>query len=209
MSAQHWGSSSAAGKGVLVYGMTALTLLIAITICLVAYSPDSQSATEANDAADTVYINGRIYTVNEVQPWAEAVAIKDDKFLVVGPNSDAESMTGDATEVIDLNGQFVMPGMVDTHTHPFMSAIQILDQLVLDDPQSLEDIQQQVLAYAEANPDKEWIEGLAWPKGMFDRENAMREWLDKVVPDRPVALMDQGGHARWCNTKALEVAGFM
>jgi len=163
----------------------------------------------AGELADTVYTNGRIYTVNEAEPWAEAVAIKDGKFVAVGSNSKAESVTGDATEVIDLNGQFVMPGMVDTHTHPFMSAIQVLDQLVLDDPQSLEDIQQQVLAYAEANPDKDWIEGLAWPKGMFDLENPMREWLDEIVPDRPVALMDQGGHARWCNTKALQIAGFM
>ena len=161
------------------------------------------------DSADVVYTNGRIYTVNEAQPWAEAVAIKDRRFVAVGAAGEVERLIGDDTEVVDLNGQFVMPGMIDTHTHPFMSAIQVLDQLVLDDPQSLEDIQQQVLAYAEANPDKAWIEGLAWPKGMFDRENPMREWLDEVVSDRPVALMDQGGHARWLNTRALELAGFM
>ena len=177
------------------------TILVALTLGC-AQQP-------AGEVADTVYTNGKIYTVNDAQPWAEAVAIKDRKFLVVGSSADVAAVTGDATEVVDLGGQFVMPGMIDTHTHPFMSAIQVLDQLVLDDPKSLEDIQQQVVAYAEANPDKEWIEGLAWPKGMFDRENPMREWLDEVVPDRPVALMDQGGHARWCNTKALEIAGFM
>ena len=177
------------------------TIMIAITLGC-AQQPVGQ-------VADTVYTNGKIYTVDEAQPWAEAVAIKDGKFLVVGSNADVEAVTGDATEVADLGGQFVMPGMVDTHTHPFSSAIQVLDQLVLDAPKSLKDIQQQVLAYAEANPDKEWIEGLAWPKGMFERENAMREWLDEVVTDRPVSLMDQGGHARWVNTKALEVTGIM
>ena len=53
----------------------------------------------AQEIADTIYINGKIYTVNEVQPWAEAVAIKDGKFLVVGSKADAEAVTGDATEV--------------------------------------------------------------------------------------------------------------
>lgn len=163
----------------------------------------------SGDVADVVYTNGKIYTVNETQPWAEAVAIKDSRFVVVGSNDDIAAVTGAGTETVDLNGQFVMPGLIDTHTHPFSSAIQVLDQLVLDDPKDLEDIQQQVLAYAEAHPDKEWIEGLAWPKGMFERENAMREWLDEVVTDRPVSLMDQGGHARWVNTKALEVTGIM
>ena len=153
--------------------------------------------------ADTIYLNGKIYTVNEAQPWAEAVAIKDGKFVAVGKNTDVETHKADSTTVIDLKGQFVMPGLVDTHTHPFDSSFQILDQLVLDDPKSAEDIQKQVKAYADAHPEKEWITGLAWPKGMFAGETPHRSLLDEVVPDRPIALMDQGGHANWCNTKAL------
>ena len=73
----------------------------------------------ADNSADTVYTNGRIYTVNEAQPWVEAVAIKDGKFLVVGSNANVESVTGAGTEVVDLGGQFVMPGIVDMHAHPF------------------------------------------------------------------------------------------
>ena len=71
------------------------------------------------------------------------------------------------------------------------------------------DIQRQVVAYAEANPDREWIEGFAWPKGLFPQEIARREWLDEVLPDRNICLMDQGGHAYWCNTLALETTGIM
>ena len=63
------------------------------------------------DVADTVYTNGRIYTVNEAQPWAEAVAIKDGKFLVVGSNAEVEAVTGDDTDVVDLGGGFAMPGI--------------------------------------------------------------------------------------------------
>ena len=72
----------------------------------------------AGEVADTVYTNGKIYTVDEAQPWAEAVAIKDGKFLVVGSDADVEAVTGDGTEVVDLGGSFAMPGIGDTHIHP-------------------------------------------------------------------------------------------
>ena len=73
------------------------------------------------DAADTVYTNGKIYTVNSEHPWSEAVAIKDGKFLVVGSTAEVEAVTGTGTEVVDLAGAFAMPGLVDIHTHPSMS----------------------------------------------------------------------------------------
>jgi len=72
----------------------------------------------ANAQPDTIYLNGKIYTVNEAQPWAEAVAIKDGKFVAVGSNVDVKKHKTDSTTVIDLGGKFVMPGLVDTHTHP-------------------------------------------------------------------------------------------
>ena len=68
--------------------------------------------------ADVVYRNGRIYTVNEAQPWVEAVAIKDGAFQVVGSNADVDAVTGGGTEVVDLGGRMVMPGLIDVHVHP-------------------------------------------------------------------------------------------
>ncbi len=76
---------------------------------------------QPGDVADAVYTNGRIYTVNKAQPWVEAVAIKDGRFLVVGSNADVEDVTGDATNVVNLEGKFVMPGIFDLHTHPFIT----------------------------------------------------------------------------------------
>ena len=72
----------------------------------------------ATQLADTVYTNGKIYTVNESQPWAEAVAIKDGKFIAVGSADDVAAVIGVGTEVVDLAGAFAMPGIGDTHIHP-------------------------------------------------------------------------------------------
>jgi len=76
---------------------------------------------QPGEVADTVYTNGRIYTVNEAQPWVEAVAVKDGKFLVVGSNDDVQAAIGNGTEVVDLAGDFAMPGLIDIHGFHGMS----------------------------------------------------------------------------------------
>ena len=69
--------------------------------------PVAQAApAETAEVADTVYVNGKIYTVSESQPWVEAVAIKDGRFIAVGSADEIAVMTGDATEVVDLKGRF-------------------------------------------------------------------------------------------------------
>ena len=77
-------------------------------------------ATKAHaQVADVVYENGSIYTVNEKKPYAQAVAIKDGKFIKVGSNDDVEPLIGKNTRVIDLCGRTGMPGLIDTHVHIF------------------------------------------------------------------------------------------
>ena len=192
----------------LVLGM----LLVAACAQEQSAQPADSETVSAENLADAVYTNGRIYTVNDASPWAEALAIKDGRLLVVGSADDVAAVTGNGTEVVDLGGKFVMPGLIDTHTHPFVDGLKQLGDISLDfesiDP-TLEEIQRQVTAYAAANPDREWIYGGMWPKGVFPGENPMRTDLDLAVPDRPVCLMDQGGHAYWCNTLALEISGIM
>ncbi len=80
--------------------------IVNAVVCLLMVSC---APSQNGDVADTVYTNGRTYTVDEAQPWAEAVVIKDGKFLAV---------TGRDTEVVDLDGKFVMPGFIDVHVHP-------------------------------------------------------------------------------------------
>ena len=172
---------------------------------------ESADVTLASDTtlADTVYTNGKIYTVNATQPWAEAVAIKDGKFLVVGSADEVADVTDDRTHVIDLDGQFVMPGIVDPHMHPFDDHHRELFTLNIEDASTPESILAAVKAYAAANPDKEWIYGGAWVDAVFPDNEPRREMLDAVVADRPVFLLHDGAHSAWLNTKALELTGFM
>ena len=81
---------------------------VLMTLCNVAH---------AAPAADVIYRNARVYTVNSNQPWAEAVAIKNGRFLFVGSDEDAKTYTGPDTKVEDVNGRMVMPGLHDAHQH--------------------------------------------------------------------------------------------
>ena len=72
----------------------------------------------AQGEADIVFTNGKIYTVNKKGPFAEAVAVKDGKFMEVGSAKDIEKFVGKRTRVVDLGGAFAMPGFIDDHIHP-------------------------------------------------------------------------------------------
>jgi predicted amidohydrolase YtcJ len=192
--------------------MKITSLLIAAVILCSACSPAEDTASEKTDSvqvvvADTVYTNGKIYTVNEAQPWAEAVAIKDGKFLAVGSVADMDEVTGDSTIVIDLEGKFVMPGVFDLHAHPFITPWYGDMNLQLLGADTKEKMLDAVKEYATANKEKKWIIGGQWLLGVFPGDNPRKEWLDEIVPDRPVALLDQTGHGMWLNSKALELAG--
>lgn len=189
--------------------LIAMMLMVSIAAC----SPKTEeqaaapAATDVGDVADTVYTNGKIYTVDEDQPWAEAVAIKDGKFLVVGSAANVAAVTGDTTEMIDMEGRFAMPGVFDLHSHPFITPWYGSMNLSLQNPGDADAILAEVKAYADANPDKEWIIGGQYLNGVFPGDSPSRELLDEIVPDRPVAMLDQTGHSMWINSKAMELAG--
>lgn len=173
--------------------------LTALFVCLVL---PSQAG-----SAELVLTNGRIYTVDARQPWAEAVAIEDGRFVFVGSTDDVGAFVDDETSEVDLGGRLVLPGLVDSHTHPGRVA-QSIDYVELPwTPESKQEMFDVLLAYANAHPDMEYIVGGRWPTTMFGEEGPNRLELDAVIPDRPVILKDTSGHAQWLNTKALEVLG--
>lgn len=154
--------------------------------------------------ADRVLTNGKVYTVNEAQEWAEAVAIKGNKIVFVGSTEDAQAYISESTEVTDLDGKTMMPGFVSAHDHLIASAwtnygVQIYN--AKDKAEALAMIKE----YAEANPDLKVIQGIGWDKNMLDGLPLATE-LDAAVPNRPAFILDNTIHDAWLNTAALTAA---
>jgi hypothetical protein len=158
--------------------------------------------------ADTVFTNGKIYTVDTQHPFVEAVAVKDGKFLAVGSAKEIEGSVGKQTRVIDLGGAFAMPGFIDAHIHPAQPYLQEEGGALLF-PESFdkEQIAAAVAAYLKDNPDKPYVLGEKWSVGLFPRGRANKEWLDSLVSDRPAILRDETRHGAVANTAMLKLAG--
>ncbi|RLA29999.1 MAG: amidohydrolase [Gammaproteobacteria bacterium] len=158
-------------------------------------------------SADLVLKNGKFYTVDTTQPWAQAVAIEGGRLVYVGDADGVSKFIDADTAVHDLSGRFVLPGLVDSHTHPGLVARSV-DYVDLPwTPETKQEMFDVLVAYAEANPEKDFIVGGRWPTALFGEEGPNRQELDAVIADRPVILKDTSGHAQWLNTRALEVLG--
>lgn len=175
------------------------------------FSSSNCSAFGDNSGVDLLLTNGRIYTVNPNQPWVDTVAIKDGRFFEVGRQEDLKALVSDRTQVIDLQGRFVMPGIYDMHTHPDLalapSYAGYLD-VGLEDP-SPEQVKHAILDYSQQNPDKSWIYGQSFVRYTFKQAGIVsdRYWLDSFIPDQPVAIHDRSWGCMLLNSKALELAG--
>jgi len=156
--------------------------------------------------ADVVFLNGEINTQNPDQTWVEAIAIDGKRISYVGDNQQAQMLIGQNTQVIDLKGQLVLPGFIDTHAHPILAA-GMAHALQLDLEAKPEDWLKALLEYAEDNPDLPGLMGFGFSAEAFGAKGPTKELLDAVIPDRPVILIDEGGHSAWVNSKALALAG--
>ncbi len=154
--------------------MKKITLLIAITFLLLGCAPDDQPATETSDAplvddANYVLTNGKVYTVNEKQPWAEAVAVQGNKIVFVGSSKDVESFIGKDTRVADLKGRLVLPGMIDTHLHAMLGAA-ASSGVWLADIEYVDAVLAAIREFSDAHPEKDVIFGWGYGLTMFGPE---------------------------------------
>ncbi len=155
--------------------------------------------------ADLIYTNGKIYTVNKAQPWAEAIAIKDGEIIAVGSNEDVAGMKGDATKVTDLEGKFVMPGIVSTHEHSIFFAAVSSGLVIEETSHDKNKMLAEVKKYLEEHPNGPYM---SYGGGYENTVKIHRTEIDAITgPDRPFFMMSKTGHAGWANTKALELAG--
>ncbi len=179
-----------------------LVVIGAISVLVIA----SGAFAEAKEQeADWVLTNGKIYTVNQQEPWAEAIAIRGGKIVYVGDNTGAVIWSGSGTKVSDLGGKLVLPGLVDAHTHPgLMGMFSKVAPITEDDPAKLSDW---LKSYAEDNPELPVIVAGSWYTKNYGVQGPHKRELDAVVSDRPVVLMDESGHSTWSNSKAFEALG--
>jgi predicted amidohydrolase YtcJ len=183
-----------------------LTILLVSLLAAFYHIPSAGTSVE-NGTADTILTNGKIYTANPDQPWAEAVAIKGGKFDFIGSSSEVKKFLGRQTEVIDLGGKMAMPGLYDSHVHPIYGGLKQFE-CVFPFSATPDEIAQAVSKHIEENPDAKWIVGGQWQSTFFDEYDidSPRKWLDKICSDKPVMLKDDTGHNCWVNSKTLELA---
>jgi predicted amidohydrolase YtcJ len=161
------------------------------------------------ESATIVLRGGVIHTVSTEIPNAEAIAINGKNIVFVGPDEGAEAYIGQQTDVVELEGRLVLPGIVDAHLHPIRGSIKNLYQCNFPFSADPKKVQQTVAKCVAEQPDAEWIIGGQWDSGFFDRFElpSPRSWIDEVSKDIAVYLVDDSGHNGWANSKALELAG--
>ncbi len=157
--------------------------------------------------ASLVIKNGRIYTVDKSNPWAQALAVKGDKIIYVGPSKGVEQYIDSDTKVVDAKNRLVLPGFIDSHIHAVFG-YQQSSCVDLSSATTLEEIYKLVREHAERHPDARLIEGYGWKYGavLSDRGLPNKEDLDSVVNDRPAWLTSYCGHTGWANSKFTKIA---
>jgi len=179
--------------GVAVLGLTGFCVISAQA------QPTAQSA-------DLLILNGKVYTADGSGKFEEAIAIRGNRILCVGHTQEISGLRGPNTQVIDAQGAAVMPGFNDIHAH-ILSGGLALDNVQLQGARNLDEVQSRIKTFAQAHPERPWIQGSGWGYGAFPGNLPTREELDAAAPDRPAIMRCYDGHSVWVNSKALGLAG--
>ncbi|MER8730527.1 MULTISPECIES: amidohydrolase [unclassified Mesorhizobium] len=159
--------------------------------------------------ADLIVTNARVLTMDEGNPTAEAVAIKDGNILAVGDRRTIETLKGPATKIIDAQGGSVVPGFIEAHMHLFGGAAE-LDNLHLQGVHGFDALSDAIRAYAAARPNAKLLLGAGVDYTILSKEEPVtRHHLDRIIADRPFAMSASDHHTMWANTKALKLAGIL
>jgi len=162
---------------------------------------------DAQPAASLVLLNGKIWTVAEAPPRAEAVACRGNRIAAVGSNDEIRKWVGPGTRVIDLGGKLVLPGFNDAHVH-FFNGGASLASVQLRSAKSEDEFRARIAAFAAKQPEGRWITG-----GNWDHENwtpaqlPTRQLIDAVSAGHPVFVNRLDGHMALANSAALKLAG--
>lgn len=170
-------------------------------------------SSQPENPADSVFINGTIYTVDSRNPKVEAVAVKDGLIQAIGTTEEITAFVGKDTEVIDLAGETMTPGLIESHAHLMGIGYNKLELDLMYVKTYDELVEKVAEAVAKSKPG-DWIVGRGWhqDKWIEKPEKTVKGFqtndeLNEVSPDNPVYLSHASGHASFVNGKALELAG--
>ena len=165
--------------------------------------------TTSTSAPDKVFLNGRIYTVDPSRPWAEALGIRDGKIVSVGSSSEIKALVAASTEVVDLRGRMVLPGINDVHVHPLIGGRTALYETTFLPTLSIAEMLDVIRAAARQAKPGAWIIGGSWGSNFTNTLASLDTLraLDEASEGHPVLLRDDSVHNRWVNSRALELAG--
>lgn len=161
----------------------------------------------------TAYINGNVYTVSKTQPKAEAFIVDDDGFFQKVGSNDEIKKAGSGLKVVDLKGQFVMPGMHDAHSHLLMASEEKLFEAKLGVYSSADEIVEKLKDYKHCqckhlDSVSNWLVGNFYHYASFKDGKPDRKFLDDAFGDQPVVIREYTTHNIFANTAALRAAGY-
>ncbi len=183
-------------------------LMLGLLAACSSKAPSDQTDEPPSEKATIVMRGGVIQTMDADRSTVSAIAVKDDKIVYVGDDAGVEEYIGDSTEVVELAGEMVLPGFVDSHVHAVSGWIADMYQCNLANVEATEEAYlAAVKEFADANPDLEVIIGQSFQVNTFGDNGPIKEALDSVVPDRPVVISDASQHSTWANSAAIEMAG--
>jgi predicted amidohydrolase YtcJ len=156
--------------------------------------------------ADLVLVNGKIYTVDNGRPVASALAVGRGRILFVGSDAEARSLGNPSTNVIDLRGMTVVPGIIDAHAH-LLGLGDMLRRVNLAGSTSYDEVIERVKAFSKDVKPGDWILGRGWDQNRWPtKEFPTHDALSRAFPNNPVVLERIDGHAVLANARAMQLA---
>ena len=147
-------------------------------------------------------ILGNVITMDAFKPYAEAIAVADEKTIYVGSKEAAMKLRGEKTVILDYGSHSIYPGFLEAHCHPGFAGNIMFGRANLAEGKTPEDYLAILKKYVRENPDKPHYVGSGWADDLLYQLNAKQ--LDEICPDKPLINQSGSGHMMWVNTKAME-----
>ena len=155
--------------------------------------------------ADLIIVNANIWTGNEKQPNAEAMAVRGDSIIAIGAKQDILKFKNPSSKIIDVKGNYITPGFIDTHVHFLFGGFNLMS-VQLRDAKTPDEFISRISQYAKTVPKGTWILGGEWDGSDWETLPS-KDWIDNHTPEHPVFITGLSGHIALANSLAMELTG--